>query len=35
MAMHGHPKDPAAMKDVPNSASGGVTFIYSDVEQLV
>ena len=29
------PEGQAAVKDVPNFASGGVTFIYSDVEQLV
>ncbi len=29
------PEGQSAVKDVPNFASGGVTFIYSDVEQLV
>src|SRR5262245_27948288 len=29
------PEGQAAVKDVPNFATGGVTFIYSDVEQLV
>jgi uncharacterized protein (TIGR02118 family) len=29
------PEGQAAVKDVPNFASGGVTFLYSDVEQLV
>jgi uncharacterized protein (TIGR02118 family) len=29
------PEGQAAIKDVPNFASGGVTFLYSDVEQLV
>ena len=29
------PEGQAAVKDVPNFASGGVTFVYSDVEQLV
>jgi len=29
------PEGQAAVQDVPNFASGGVTFLYSDVEQLV
>ena len=29
------PEGQAAVKDVPNFATGGVTFVYTDVEQLV
>jgi len=29
------PEGQAAVQDVPNFATGGVTFVYSDVEQLV
>jgi uncharacterized protein (TIGR02118 family) len=29
------PEGRAAVQDVPNFATGGVTFLYSDVEQLV
>ena len=39
MVMYGHPKDPAAFdayyRDVPNFATGGVSFVYSDVTQIV
>jgi hypothetical protein len=29
------PEGQAAVKDVPNFATGGVTFVYTNVEQLV
>ena len=29
------PEGQAAVKDVPNFATGGVTFVYTDVEQIV
>ena len=29
------PEGQAAVKDVPNFATGGVSFVYTDVEQLV
>lgn len=35
LVLCGPPKDPAAVADVPNYATGGAAFLYTEIEELI